>query len=188
MKVISYSEDIGHLNINFEDDMDEGDFITNFLPYIILSQFASYPFLIGVSDEEPSIAHYLTLVTEIGSSSIMLPRMYALPFKKIRSISKYEFKKYGEIICGNEGIIEPIVQSINTVFHTSPNIIDAIFRKAVKQKNFQLIWRIYLAIRDETKNTNDQMATKASAIIDEFEEIFPLYFREIIADDVCDQN
>lgn len=187
-KIISYYEDIGHLQINFEDDMDEGGFITNFLPHIILSQFASYPFLLCENDNEPSVVPYLKLVTEIGSTPITLLRTYALPFKKLQSVSIYEFKKYGEIICGNEGIVEPIVQSLNTVFHHNPNLVEALYKKAIKQNNFQLIWRIYIAIRNETQNTDEKIALKASEFMQKFDEIFPLYFSEIITDGMEDEE
>ncbi|MFL5762690.1 MAG: hypothetical protein ACJ77K_02035, partial [Bacteroidia bacterium] len=187
-RVLGYAEDIGHLRIDFNDDMDEGGFVSNFLPYVILSQFLSHPFLFGEGDESVSSLPYLRLVREIGSTPLPMIRMYALPFQNMQSLSTHDFKKFGEVISGTEGIIEPIVQSLHKVFHQAPQLIEYLYKDAISKNNFQLLWRIYLALRNEVMSVDADTAIKAKEFMTEFDKAFPNIFSEIITQDMDDEE
>lgn len=187
-KVLGFFEDIGHITIDFNVNMNEGGFITNFLPYVILSQFVSQPFLLGTTEEEPDITPYLQLVREVGSNHTPMIRMYALPFRDMQSLSTHDFRKFGEFVSGTEGIIEPIVQSIYKVFHLAPEIIETLYKEAIRNNNLQLLWRIYLAIRNEINSTDTSIEEKAREFMKHFNEAFPNLFASVITQDIDDET
>jgi hypothetical protein len=187
-KVLGYHEDIGHLRIDFNDDMDEGSFVSNFLPYVILSQFLSHPFLLGDEEEDGSLFPYYRLVREIGSTPVPMIRMYALPFQNLQSLSTHDFKKFGEFISGTEGVIEPIVQSLLKVFHLAPQLIEHLYKDAIQKNNLQLLWRIYLGLRNEIRSSDNDTAQRANDFMKEFDKAFPKLYADMLSQDIDDND
>lgn len=187
-KTLGYYEDISFLELNFVDNMEdqESNFIADPLPYLILSQFLTHPFEVLISDDEPSLDQYLNLIEKVGSVPIPMARTYALPFKGIQSLSTHNFDKFGEVVCESEGIVEPISQSVNFVFRHHPDMLTILYKKAIKEDNLPLLWRINIALQNEENNVDPEIAKKATIFMRKYRRAFKDIFPEIITQHIKD--
>lgn len=187
-KTLMYVEGVGHIQINFEDDMDEGGFVSDFLPYAILSQLAAYPLGLVDNEEYSIYAFHLHLLNEVGSSKEFLRRADVRSFNNMKPIESFELDGVGFIISGHEGIIEPFVQSIQKCFLIIPDEIKHLYERAFDENNFNLLYRIYLALRTMMNYTNSELAQKAKDYVKRFNEYFHVFMADFISKEVNDPN
>lgn len=172
-EVLTYMDDYGHLKIKFDDDFDLSDmaFISNFLPFAILSQLSG--FVLGLLESESKqysqYAFHIALLYELGSNKNFLRRADARSLASDYYYESYDWEGVGHIVCGREGIVEPIVQSIFSCFFRIPDEIEHLIERAFDEENFALLWRIHLALREIKNHPDNLLAERAKAFTDRFE-------------------
>jgi hypothetical protein len=189
-RTLMYDEDAGHILLSFQDGMDErdGGFISNFLPFAILSQIAGDPLRLVDSDEYDPLAFHLMLLYTVGSSPEFLLRPEVRSLQNMRPIEHFEFTGIGKIISGKQGIIEPIVQSLQKCFMQIPLHMDELCDRAFREDNFPLLWRIYLASRELISITDDNIAQRATSYVNRFNEYFNNFMSEYLTRDIADEK
>jgi hypothetical protein len=185
-KVLMYSEGVGHIQVNFEDDMDEGGFVSDFLPYAILSQLAGYPLGLVGNEEYSVYAFHLYLLNEVGSNKIFLRRADVRSLSNMKHHEGFDWDGVGYIVSGHEGIIEPIVQSIQKCFFIIPDEIEKLYERAFEENNFNLLYRIYLALRTMMGYTDSELAKKAKEFVIRFNKYFNVFMADFLSKDVQD--
>lgn len=187
-KVLMYLEGTGHVQINFEDDMDEGGFVADFIPYAILSQIAAYPLGLVDNDEYSIYAFHLYLMYEVGSSKEFLRRADVRSFQNMKPLEHFEWENIGYFISGHEGIIEPIVQSIQKCFVSIPEEIEKLYERGFEENNINLLYRVYLALRTITNITDPKLAGMAERFLNRFDEYFNAFMADLLSKNVEDPN
>lgn len=177
-QVLLYTEDVGHININIKDAMEEGGMMIDFLPYSILSHLVGYPMMISTNEEESILAFHCALLEKIGSVEHFLSRVDNTSLKNMRHYNYHIWEGVGEFTCESEGIIEPVVQSIQKCFFKIPDLIEELFNKAMEDKNFILLHRIYLAIRELTRYTEPEISGRANNLVDHINKFFDDFISE----------
>lgn len=185
-KSLMYLEGVGHIQMNFEDDMDEGGFVSDFLPYAILSQLAAYPLGLVDNGEYYLYAFHLHLLYEVGSSKEFLRRADVRSLKNMKPLESFDWEGVGFIVSGHEGIIEPFVQSIQKCFLQIPDEIKHLYERAFNENNFNLLYRIYLALRTMMNYTDSELAQKSKDYVKRFNEYFRVFMADYISKDVKD--
>jgi hypothetical protein len=179
-KALMLIDEKSQVNLQFEGDgFDEG-FIGNLFPFLVLSQLAGYPMRIEGAEDREMYDFHLGLILDIAECPYLLARISNFTFGNLPPIKSYEFKDVGTIICGEAGIIEPIVQSIQKCFYTIPDQIERLYNYAFEKRIFQVIWRIYLALRDEVNIVDETISKQAQDFMVRFEKEFPELFKEIL--------
>lgn len=178
-QILMYAEDVGHININIKDEMEESSMMVNFLPYSILSYLTGYPLLTIAEDEEaPPLAFHEALLEKIGSVKHFLCRVDPSSLRNMRHYDYHVWEGVGEFTCITEGVIEPIVRSIQKCFLALPILIEELFDKAEEDNNFILLHRINLAIREYIGYTEPELSEKAKCLVTRFNN----YFKGFISD------
>jgi len=183
-KILMYSEGVGHVQISFEDDMDEGGFVADFLPYAILSQIAAYPLGLVDNEEYSVYAFHLYLMYEVGSSKEFLRRADVRSLQNMKPLESFDWEGVGHLISGHEGIIEPIVQSIQKCFLSIPEEIKRLYERGFEENNVNLLYRIYLALRTMTNYTDSRLAEIAEDYVERFDEYFNVFMADFISKDI----
>jgi hypothetical protein len=168
------------VNINFEGEGFEEGFIGNLFPYLVLSQLAGYPMRTEGSEKDEEYDFHLGLLLDIAECPYLIVRISNFSFNNLPPIKSYEFKNVGTVVCGEAGIIEPIVQSIQKCFYVIPEQIERLYNYAFENRIFQVIWRIYLAIRNEVNVVDKNISKRAQDFLKRFEKEFPDLFKEIL--------
>jgi hypothetical protein len=171
-KALMYSEGVGHINLNFDDDIDDGAFIADFLPYAILSQLAGHPLKLVASNDYSPYAFHLYLLNELGSNENFIRRADVRSIQNMKPYISHEIEGIGTLICEKEGIIEPIVQSIQRCFLIIPNEMEILFNRAFNENNIPLLWRIYLALLPFIDVTDEAKANQAKNFVEKFQNRF----------------
>ena len=185
MKALTYFEDFGHVNINITDGTQEtvadvqdnstvefqsdqygaGSYISNYLPYPILSQLASRVFVIGDDPiNEGSLAPHRFLISKVGSHPHFIMRTEVRPVQNMQHIETYCIDA-GEVVSHREGIVEAIAQSIQTCYIIHPAHVDRIVGDALKNNDTFLLWRIFQALEPLVSSVNTVISTGAAIII-----------------------
>lgn len=185
-KAKMYIEDIGHVTFNFEDDYDEGSFISDPLPFTVLSQLAFYPLKIQDPVGFSEYAFHLTMLRDLGSFPHTIRRVDSERFENMKPISTHELEGIGSLVHGEEGIVEPLVQAIQKIFHELPQEIEKLFIDAISNNKILLAWRVYLAIRSLTSITDNALADKAQEFKDNFKPYFHKFMTEYLAKSITD--
>ena len=185
---LMYSKDIGHIQIDFNADMEEGGFVSNFLPYAILSQLAGYPLSLAHNEEYSQFAFHQYLLYTVGSNKKFLRRADARSLKNMKPLSGYDWDGIGYIVSGKEGIVEPIVQSIQKCFIQIPEEITILYNRAFEEKNFALLWRIYLALRTMVDYSDRKLSDHAKRFLDIFNDYFKNFMAEFLSKDIKDPD
>lgn len=185
-KVLMYSEGVGHVQINFEDDMDEGGFVADFLPYAILSQLAAYPLRLVDNEEYSVYAFHLYLMYEIGSSKEFLRRADVRSLQNMKPFESFEWEGVGLLISGHEGIIEPIVQSIQKCFLSIPEEIKRLYERGFEENNVNLLYRIYLALRTMIGYTDPVLESMAKDYVKKFNKYFNGFMADFLSKDIVE--
>lgn len=176
------------VNIEFKGDDFEEDFVGNFFPHLVLSQLAGYPLkLESVDDDGSEFDFHLQLILDLAMNRTSMVRISNFSLENIPPIESFEFKETGTVISGNNGIIEPLVQSIQKCFYVIPEQIERLFEHALNNKLFSVIWRIYLAIRPLIDSVDAQLSNRAKVLVDKFNKAFPDLFSEVIKENL-DEN
>jgi hypothetical protein len=187
-KALMYAEGVGHIQINFEDDMDEGGFVADFLPYAILSQIAAYPLGLVENEEYSLYAFHLYLINEVGSNKEFLRRADVRSWNNMKPLESFDWDGVGHLISGNEGIIEPIVQSILKCFFSIPEEIERLYERGFKENNINLLYRIYIAIITMTNYTDPNLAKIAEDYVEKFDKYFNSFMADFLSKDVEDSD
>jgi hypothetical protein len=187
-KTLTYVEGVGHIQMNFEDDMDEGGFVSDFLPYAILSQLAAYPLVFIGNAEYSEYAFHIYLLNEVGSNKEFLRRADVRSLHNMKPIECFNWDGVGFMVSEYEGIIEPFVQSIQKCFLKIPTEIERLYERAFEDNNFNLLYRIYLALRPLTNNANSELAERSKDYVKRFNEYFRVFIADFISKGVQDPN
>ena len=178
-KIAMLIDEKTNVNIEFQgEDFEEG-FISNYFPNLVLSQLAGYPMQLENSAKGKEFDFHLSLILNIANNSTSIIRISNFTFKNMPQIEVFEFDNIGAFLSGRNGIIEPIVQSIQKCFYVIPEQIERLYEYAVEEKLYLVIWRIYLAIRNEINSGNDEISNKAELFINKFNDRFPDLFKEL---------
>jgi len=183
-EVLMYSEGLGHARIAFEDDMEDGGFVDDFLPYPILSQLAAFPMGEILEDGQNDFSFHLSLLNKIGSSKDLIRRADVRSLKNMKQLATFELQKEGFFISGEEGIIEPIVQSILKCFCVIPHEIEKLYQSALMERNTNLLYRLYLALRTMESVIDPDLAR----ISKDFMMQFNSYFNDFLAGHLADSE
>lgn len=183
-RALMYSEDTGHIELNFTGDNPEENFIANMFPFIILSQLAA--FLLGHIKEDGTYSYnfHLSLIDNVASNENILRLPTVRPFKYSLPIEQYSWKGIGDFVSGREGIVEPIVQSIYKCFFQIPLEIKRIYDRAFEIDNFPLLWRIHLAIREIADYQDESLSNQ----VKDFNNRFQVYSRGYITNFLLKNN
>lgn len=183
-----YEESVGHIIVNFADDMDEGGFVTDFLPYVILSQLSGYPVQLveDANSEYHPLAFQLTMMYRLASNEHFLLRPEVRSLKTMRPVEHFEWAGIGQIISGHEGIIEPIVQSIQKCFRSIPDDINHLYERGFQENNFAILWRTYLAARELLGSIEEHINEHAANYVRRFNEYFRTFIAEFLSKDIDD--
>lgn len=184
MKALMYSEGIGHVEIDFEDNMEEGGFVADFLPYAILSQIAAYPLRLVGDKKHTLYAFHLYLIYEVGSSKEFLRRADVRSLQNMKPLETFDLEGHGHFISGHQGVIEPIVQSIQKCFLTIPEEIERLYERGFERNNINLLYRIYLALRTLTNYTDPKLAATAENYVKRFNKYFKAFMADLLSSDV----
>ncbi|MEN0011346.1 MULTISPECIES: hypothetical protein [Flavobacterium] len=160
--------------------------MSDFFPYAVLSQLAGYPLGLVDDDRYSKYAFHSYLLNTVGSNKNFIRRADARSLKNMKSIESFEWEGIGHIISGNEGIIEPIVQSIQKCFLEIPEEIEKLYDKAFEENNFPLIWRIYLALRSMLGYSDDKFVNQARCFVERFNEYFNDFMVDFLTKDIDD--
>lgn len=182
-QTLMYLEDAGHINMNFESDGEEGGLISDFLPYTILSQLARYPLKLVDNKANYEYAFHLTLLHTVGATPNFIRRTDARSINNVASHKSYDWNGIGQFTCGDEGIIEPIVQSMVQCYVEIPDAMDRLIEQAFRDNNFILLWRLQLAIRTLINVVDEANARRAN----EFMNRFLIYFDTFMSDFLSQQ-
>jgi len=176
------------VDIQFKGKNFEEGLVGNFFPHLVLSQLAGYPLRLENYDKDKEFDFHLQLILDLATSPVSMVRISNFSINNIPPIESFEFKKTGTVISGRNGIIEPLVQSIQKCFYIIPEQIEKLYEFAFENKLFPVIWRIYLAIREETNSVNNIVANKSSAFLKKFHEEFPDLFAEVLNEESENNN
>lgn len=171
------------VNIEFKGDDFKENFIGDFFPHLVLSQLAGYPLRIENSENGNEYSFHLQLLLDLAISPISMVRITNFSFDNLPPIKNFEFKKIGTVISGRSGIIEPLVQSIQKCFYEIPDEIEKLYCYAFDNKIFPVIWRIYLAIRNEVESGDDDIASKAKEFMERFYNEFPELLENVLKEE-----
>jgi hypothetical protein len=183
-RTLMYDEKIGHMQINFEDDMDEGGFISNFLPYAILSQLCRYPVGLVDNEEYDILAFHLSMMYTVGSNALILRRADARSLTNMKPLEQFDLNGIGQLVSGREGVVEPFVQSLQQCFLDIPNYIEKLWERAFEETNFPLLWRIYIGLRDMFTITDSEIAEKAKKYVRALNEFFRVFMADYLSKDI----
>ncbi len=182
-RLLLFDENAGHIDIDYEKKKygNEGLLIADFFPFAVLSQLAPFPMGDENHCENSDLTPYnfhLTFIHKIASSPIFIHRADRRSLLNMKSYESYEWEGIGQIISGKEGIIEPIVQAIRKCFLLIPNEMKLLYQFGLKEKNFNLLYRIYLALHGLINIGDTDIAEKAQTYV----RIFHRFFAEFMAE------
>jgi hypothetical protein len=180
-----YDERFGHIQLNFEDDMDEG-FVSDYLPFAILSQLGGYPLQLVGNTEYAPYAFHLYLIYTVGSSPHFIRRADARSLQHMKPFQHFDWDGVGVLVSGRDGIVEPIVQSIQKCFMKMPDEVEVLWDRAFNENNFVLVWRIYLALREMVNITDPDLAARAAVFKSKFDPYFNAFMADFLSKDIED--
>jgi hypothetical protein len=106
----------------------------------------------------------------------------------MKPLESFDWDGVGHLISGNEGIIEPIVQSILKCFFSIPEEIERLYERGFKENNINLLYRIYLALRTMTNYTDPKLAKIAEDYVEKFDKYFNSFMADFLSKDVEDSD
>jgi hypothetical protein len=95
---------------------------------------------------------------------------------------------HGFIVSGKEGVIEPIVQSIQKCFLQIPDEIEKLYHYAFETNNFNLLYRMYMGLRELIHLRNSPLAARAGEFVERFEEYFHEFLTNSITEKIEDEK
>jgi hypothetical protein len=147
-------------NVSFPDGFDEPT-LGNLLPWLILSHFASLP--IETSTEFPSIGG--TILSIVGACPYLLRRHDTVPLDEMPSFHFHAVPGNGDVPCPENGIVEPITQSMLLHFWRAPNEMRELAAFATgKDGSIHLAWRLLTAALQMESATNPATAAAAADV------------------------
>lgn len=168
------------VDIEFQGDEFEEDFISNHFPFLVLSQLAGYPLQSQGSNEDEEYDFYLKLLYQLTRNGTSMVRVPSFSFENTPPVECFELSNTGTILLGGNGIIEPLVQSIQKSFRQIPEQIMRLAEFAFENNYFPVIWRIYLALREETNIVDEKLSSIATTFIDRFNSEFPELYKRLL--------
>jgi len=194
-QIMMHMEDVGHIRIDFDSDFDieESSFIADSFPYSVLSQLAGYPMEAEFSGQDAvndmsSYNFHLKFILQIASDPHLLLRADVRSFQNMKFYENYDWNGVGQIVNGKEGIIEAIVQSIQKCFSMIPNEMTLLYEYGFMEKNFNLLYRFYLALRSLIFRADEDIAQRAKTYIKKFHVFFTDYMAEYLSRDAASQQ
>jgi hypothetical protein len=128
--------------------------------WMILSQLAS---IRAVADSPGQPRVDLAILLEVGTCRIPLMRVVRVP----QGHRVHNFPGHGEIMCEDDGVVEPITLAMFHVFATDWQGLDEWFDAALERHSLPLLYRIQLALGEISKLAGSPRARWARNLIDE---------------------
>lgn len=181
-----YVPEKGMIDFNLDEISKEerGYFINDNLPYLILSQLVANPLAtdrdIESGKTENIYDFHLSLLWKIASYEGILSRTENRNLNEMVEFRSRYIDGQGVIISSDMGVVEPIVQSIQNNFSIIPNEIERLYRGAIVEKNYLLLWRIYIALKDYKNSVNQVLSDKAKLFLLEYKPFFAKWMNSII--------
>lgn len=178
------------LKVNDTNQMEhvvsEGTVISpgSYLPFVILSQLGWHP-LATYNDGNTAPTHsdyrfHLMLLRTVGSYNDILRWSDPADLNKILPYTGHDIGDMGFIVSGPIGIIEPIVHALRACFREIPTDMDRFIDQAFTEKNFFLLWRMHLGLRDLCTSADTVESLRARA----FNDRFIIFFNQFMAEQV----
>jgi hypothetical protein len=176
--------------IEFEVPEGAATTITNYLPFIILSQLASYPWAIFKSEHDttPDYKSFLALLQKVGSYNDVLRRVDAVNYEKMKPYNGHQIENHGYVVSGSIGIIEPIIHALQFCFRQLPTEMDAFIQTAFADNNFMLLWRLFLGLRELTGATGSNESARAESFVQQFLVYFNKFMAEESTQEITDDK
>lgn len=187
-KTLMYLEGVGNVQLNFNDDDEESSFVSDFLPFAVLSQLAHFPLKMIGNKKYSEYAFHLHLLHELASNPNTIRRADARSMENMKPLHVHDLKGVGTIISNTDGIIEPVVEAIQRCFHDIPEEIERLYEKGIADNNFPLVWRIFLALEPMTSIVDEDLARRAKRIMNEFQTYFNYFMADYLASNIEDPN
>jgi hypothetical protein len=127
--------------VNAVPEMELGSTISNLMPWLILSQFATLGMVMTGDSNEPRLA----ILHSLASCPHVLRRFDVQPLEKMTSLPLHDIEGVGEVVCPDAGIVEPIILALQRAILYIPESFEQLVGVAVQEKNFVLCWRINVA-------------------------------------------
>ncbi|KPN96079.1 type I restriction endonuclease [Lysinibacillus sp. ZYM-1] len=146
---------------------NSGDYrlISNTHPWLVLSHLMTLPFVMeGVEDQ---FGGYREILTTIGSYEDIIRRVD--PIEQLDQSFMYSVHstiEAGEMLCGEEGIIEPITYALRIGFLRVPHELIKICKIAVEEQNPFLSHRLYMAANSIKYSTDEEVSEVAQQALE----------------------
>lgn len=174
-KGVAYFEDTGFIQVPIpfiEEHQEDIKTIANHFPWLVLSQLAIEGLKVK-GGEVPPESLLLGLMEEVGSYPDVLRRFLpASRFDETQEISTHTLRsssgEVGTVICGKQGVIEPITYAMQQGFYEMPEQMIRLCKKAVVDKNTFLAHRLHNAastVLDVVKQDTAKVARKALQLL-----------------------
>jgi len=145
--------------------VEDGRTMSNLHPALVLSHLAAVPMAFDDENDRriDGGSPNATIIGRVGGVPHLLRRIDTVPVREMRPIS---FHYFGDVsvVCHNEGIVEPIVQSI--LFHLlrEPEEAGELAKWAVEEDRAPLVWRLRIAASLASTVTDPELAEQANII------------------------
>lgn len=184
IKVKMFIPEHGYIHLDLDDIPKEerGYMLNDNLPYLILSQLLAEPLEIKNKDGAVSYDSHIKLLYRVGSYEGLLCRTEFSELNEMTEFLTHDIKDIGTIVCHKMGVIEPIIQSIASSFLKIPDEIERLYEKAIEDKNFLLLWRIYMALASFKFSAESDLAQRVNQFLNKFKSVYPEILRELLHD------
>lgn len=158
------------------DALAEGNIISNYDPWLILSHLANIP----LASQDGSRDIQLALFDEIGSFPEILRRPDSISNKIMKKFHVHEISEIGTILCHQTGIVEPITQAILRGFYEIPKGMIRLCNHAIKEKKLALLWRLYTAAKASETCADPVVQKSSKEAIEMVDPLMESLFKDIL--------
>lgn len=148
------------ITLNFKDDMEEEMMYSDIPAWVVLSYLAAFPMM----DTHTGSNYNLHLFTTVGDAPFTLFAPRPTRFADVQSFHYLEIRNGENVLCWQNGIIEPIVQSLVTHLRFTPYGFETLTQWSIDHDAPFLGWRLLTAaniLRDSVDVTIMKQASSA---------------------------
>jgi len=150
--------DVGEIPIDMVE-VDKDELIANLQPWLVLSHLATIPFV----NHKDSPNLYFQVLATVGAFSGILRRPDDFTgLRESKGFHVHYIPRYGNVLCGQMGIYEPITYAITNAFYNFPRDMIRLSQWAVEQDAFHLANRILIAAKATITSTDKKVSQSAT--------------------------
>jgi len=143
--VMLFEQAIGTVTASVSAGEDDGRMFDSPLPYLILSHLAKTPLGLIDPGDHDELAFWHTLLYTLASTDAPLFPIENGRFIGQQGLQMWEIRGVGSFISQEEGVIEPIVQSLSEAILHKHDSVERLYERALAEENLIAMWRIQLA-------------------------------------------